>query len=123
VCAGTPVHYEQTVREQYAGEYVRVHWYTMSKQSGRMRMRRVPTFSILATAPPLRRYTCVQGLTLVHFSAQRKRFLWATCVHFSARREHFLELCWETLMTKCLRWSSEVDSCCGFSDQDRLRLS
>ena len=25
-----------------------------------------------------------QGLTLVHFSAELKRFLWATRVHFSA---------------------------------------
>jgi len=38
--------------------------------------------------------TLAQGLTLVHISAQRKRFLWATHVHFSARREHFL---WATL--------------------------
>ena len=61
VCTGTPVHYEQTVREEDAasvhgytgtlcansqgggcGECARVHRYTMSKQSGR-RMRRVCT--------------------------------------------------------------------------------
>jgi len=36
VCAGTPVHYEQTVREGGGcGERVWVHRYTMSKQSGR----------------------------------------------------------------------------------------
>jgi hypothetical protein len=31
-----------------------------------------------------------QGLTLVHFTAQHKRFLWASCVHFPAGREHSL---------------------------------
>ena len=39
---GTPVHYEQTVRGGGCGECVRVHRYTMSKQSGK-RNRRVCT--------------------------------------------------------------------------------
>jgi len=34
VCTGTPVHYEQTVRKGGYGEFVRVHRYTTSKQSG-----------------------------------------------------------------------------------------
>jgi len=44
VCTGTPVHYEQTVREEVAttDECAQVHRYTMSKQSGR-RMWRVCT--------------------------------------------------------------------------------
>jgi len=35
VCTGTLVHYEQTVRGGGCGECVRVHRYTMSKQSGK----------------------------------------------------------------------------------------
>ena len=31
-----------------------------------------------------------QGLTLVHFSAQLKHYLWATLLHVPARREHML---------------------------------
>jgi hypothetical protein len=42
VGTGTLVHYEQTVREEDCGEWVRVHRYTMRKQSGR-RLRRVGT--------------------------------------------------------------------------------
>ena len=44
--------------------------------------------------------TCTQGLTLVHFSAQRKRFRRATCVHFPVRREHLVWVSCETIMTK-----------------------
>ena len=31
-----------------------------------------------------------QGLTLVHFSAQRKHHLWATHIHFSVCRVQFV---------------------------------
>ena len=34
--------------------------------------------------------TSIQGLTLVHFSAQRKHLLWATHPQFSVCREHCL---------------------------------
>ena len=43
-----------------------VHWYTMSKQSAAL-----PRWGTRGTAAAPR-----QGLTPVHFSAQRKRFLW-----------------------------------------------
>ena len=56
--------------------------------------RRPPALSasVLGAFPP-RRPICSlsgrQGLTLVHFSAQRKHLLWANHVHFSACREQF----------------------------------
>jgi len=38
----------------------------------------------------LSRANTLQGLTLVHFSAQRKHLVWAARLHFSVCREHFL---------------------------------
>ena len=71
------------------GECERVHRYTMSKQSG-CTHRHSPKISVMARVgtPPPRMASTVsapvfmlmlslrQGLTIVHFSAQLKHFLW-----------------------------------------------
>jgi len=67
-CAGTPVHYEQTVREEGCGDSVRVHRYTMSKQSGRR------------DAAILRRYTGTLRANIQ--GGGMRRFCAGTQVHY-----------------------------------------
>ena len=82
LCAGALGHCEQTVREEHAAS-VHGHRYTMSKQSWSIRLA-------LRCGTPPRDATgrggggaCAwsswakrQGLTLVHFPAQRQRLVW-----------------------------------------------
>jgi len=84
------------------GACVRVHWYTMSEQSGPASLAATSaaffslssrSFSTIMVLCRSNVFTLYWGLTLVHFSAQRKHFLWDTLGSADLSGKRKLRLC------------------------------